>query len=604
MPENTSAARESVPRRRRRPAAVSEVSPDPVAEAADAAVASPASVVPVVGLDAPGAAPAPLVALDPAGSPVVLHYDLPEPMSYRGRHVVELDVPVEWFKATFSLTREQVAYALSRAQTDLVVDPALFPGIVVPGDQLSRQAMREAFARVSVDHLFAQLQAGNRLLFVRETSEFVPAQGSSRPAEDLVEYRVQFVAGARRDTPMLLLVERYRLTSLPGRYGVGRTLKTFSLLPGERTKMRLSTYKRSTESRQSASSVLDSTSEETEQSLESSVQREASSQTATSQNREYHAEAEVEAEAKWGWGSARGKVSGGTSGGSTASREEFAKNVSNAVAHNAATASARREVHIDTSLDVKLETGDEEAVERELENINVSRTLNFVFRQMNQEFHTVLHLVDLRVAFFDGSAGSRDERPLAELEHLLERHVLAEYRDTVRDRILADLAEIRDHRGERHPTFVETVTAADPGNERDHQYRRVDPDYTTGYQPDLQRPPIQVPGLIMAADSHIMRTDGVVVDAFLGQGNALDDYSIGLQTQAVREQELTNHLRQLEIRRLQLANQILHDNDQDRAALYQRLFPRAQIVNQIDHAAISNTGTTSSNGRLTAATTT
>lgn len=141
------------------------------------------------------------------------------------------------------------------------------------------------------------------------------------------------------------------------------------------------------------------------------MQAEHSNQEATSSSKEYHAEAEAEVEATWGWGSARAKVSGGTSGSSTAAREEFTMNVANTVGHNAARASARREVHIDTSLDVQLETGEEEAVERELANINVSRTLNVVFRQMNQEFISVLHLVDVRVAFFDGYRASRDEVP-------------------------------------------------------------------------------------------------------------------------------------------------------------------------------------------------
>jgi hypothetical protein len=289
-------------------------------------------------------------------------------------------------------------------------------------------------------------------------------------------------------------------------------------------------------------------------------------------------------------------VSGGARVATTATREEFAKNVSNAVAHNASTASARREIHIDTSLDVQLEEGAEEAVERELENINVSRTLNFVFRQMNQEFHTVLHLDDVRVAYFDGSASSRDERPLTELDGLLDEHVLPEHRDTVRDAVLAELATIRDHRGETHPRFVHTVTVDDPHNEVPLTYRRVDPDYATEFRPDPDRPAIAVPGIIMTVDSHIMRTDGVVVDAFLGQGNGLDDYSIGLQTQAVRAQAIANDLQELEAQRLRLANDILRDADEARAALFQRLFPRPQIVNQIDHAAVN--GAAGGNDRL------
>ena len=40
----------------------------------------------------------------------------------------------------------------------------------------------------------------------------------------------------------LILVESYRLSSYLGNYGAGRTLKTFSLLPGEKTKLSIKNY--------------------------------------------------------------------------------------------------------------------------------------------------------------------------------------------------------------------------------------------------------------------------------------------------------------------------------------------------------------------------
>ena len=60
---------------------------------------------------------------------------------------------------------------------------------------------------------------------------------------------------------------------------------------------------------------------------------------------------------------------------------------------------------------------------RQLENINLSRTLNFVFRQMNQAFISFVHLTDVRIGYFDGRRESRIEVPVSALDSLLDRVV-------------------------------------------------------------------------------------------------------------------------------------------------------------------------------------
>jgi hypothetical protein len=45
----------------------------------------------------------PLIQRDPQGNPHILSYDLPEPTSYRGRYVMELDFP------DAQLTKEKAA---------------------------------------------------------------------------------------------------------------------------------------------------------------------------------------------------------------------------------------------------------------------------------------------------------------------------------------------------------------------------------------------------------------------------------------------------------------------------------------------------------------
>ena len=51
---------------------------------------------------------------------------------------------------------------------------------------------------------------------------------------------------------------------------------------------------------------------------------------------------------------------------------------------------------------------------------------------------------------------------------------------------------------------------------------------------------IAVLGIPVRVDTRVMRTEGVIVEALLGQGNALDPYSMSLQEEAVRAKVLEN----------------------------------------------------------------
>ena len=106
---------------------------------------------------------------------------------------------------------------------------------------------------------------------------------------------------------------------------------------------------------------------------------------------EWHMEAEISGGVHtpvWG---VQAKVSGGTKGSSNSSREVFAKNVSNATQKQVATASSKRNVEVNTSFEAKTVTGQEDLLERQLENVNAGRVLNFVFR------HDIL----LRYVYYD-----------------------------------------------------------------------------------------------------------------------------------------------------------------------------------------------------------
>ena len=58
------------------------------------------------------------------------------------------------------------------------------------------------------------------------------------------QYVHDFLPEPVRVRPQLVIVETYRMSSFLGQYGAGRTLKTFSLLPGEKTTISVNTFRK------------------------------------------------------------------------------------------------------------------------------------------------------------------------------------------------------------------------------------------------------------------------------------------------------------------------------------------------------------------------
>lgn len=382
---------------------------------------------------------------------------------------------------------------------------------------------------------------------------------------------VTFADVGELPAPGIYLVETYRLSNFLGDYGAGRTVGTFSLLPGEKTKISITTYKNSSTTESATSSIFDSYSTSAEDSLESSIQSENSD----TESKEKTTEWNVEAEASASWGVASASVSGGASGSTNTAREEFAKNVSAATEKHAQTASAQRDVTVNSTTTSTVETGQETAIEREIQNINVSRALNFVFRQLNQEHISLLHLVDVRVGFFNGYVDTKMEVPIHDLDKLLDYCIRTEAdRATVKADILYSLRHVFDYEDKVQSMLV---TPPRTFTERDNSKRTVETvaRLTSTYDPDGRN--ITVDGIILSARSVVLRTDAVIIEALLGQANALDDYSIGLQLERVREKQLANDAVALEIEERRARLGILAAKDATGAGVWQKLYPEGVV---------------------------
>lgn len=515
----------------------------------------------------------PMIKLDPGGVAPILSYNVPEPTSYAGRHVIELQLPANFFTPAASAVPPAVPPPQNTGTVPPIIVRPLPTGIGSVGGVLQPSSIESSAVATTIASRAAvagQATATARVVIAGENADPV-ARGV-----DVVDLTDRIAAGYRlaryRDMggepairvlppipptprPRLLLIEIYRLSSFLGSYGAGRVLKTFSLLPGEKTKISVKTYTRKTEDAKAASSILDSFTQESADDFERSMTAEQSDKQSESENFEYHAEAE--ASASWGFGSA--KVSGGVKGGTSSQREEFAKNVSNASQKHTAKASAKRDVQINTSTEVKEETGEETAIERVIENVNLSRTLNFVFRQMNQQFITILQLADVRVAFFNGLSGSAKEVALPQIDELLDQYIQPANKAEVRDSILNQVRTVRDYNGQEHP-FIDTVDLG--GGDT---YIRVRKDLEFTYTEPITQQSIAFTGVPLAVDKYTMRTDGVIVESMLGQASSLDSYAEQLQQMEVRKRGAEVAKAEAEAARAAMINAIAQSGDLDKA---------------------------------------
>ena len=114
-------------------------------------------------------------------------------------------------------------------------------------------------------------------------------------------------------------------------------------------------------------------------------------------------------------------------------------------------------MQINTSYEVKEESSTQTSTEREIENINVSRTLSFVFRQMTQEFISLLHLVDVRIGATRCYGEPAEVASLSELDSLLARYLKEENVAAIRGRVLSMLQGIRDLDGKVVKDFIRPI---------------------------------------------------------------------------------------------------------------------------------------------------
>ncbi|PHI18123.1 hypothetical protein CEQ90_19550 [Lewinellaceae bacterium SD302] len=361
---------------------------------------------------------------------------------------------------------------------------------------------------------------------------------------------VKRVIQSKRYPPRIYLKFELMLCSYLGNYGAGETINVTSLFPGERTTISMRTYKNSASTRSRAESIIDSISESSINSFESALQEQSGQSSDSSSSSSVTNPGEVFTGGTGLipslFGSASATVQTPSTGSATQSHiSNMSSQVSSAVTQTVNESNHFRDVSINNTSVEQSEFGEETAIIREFENINRSRTLNFVFRRLLQNYITVLWLKNIKFGIVYGDADNHkgEEVQIYQLQDFINTHIVSEFREEAFQDLIKRTMFIFNHR-QQPIQFFECNKFKTPQVDCDCSNVAIPEDefclWVKNSQLEDSVDNITVPGVIMNVSKHVMRTPGVIVDSLLGQGEALDCYNTNLQQQNIIAAELNN----------------------------------------------------------------
>lgn len=425
---------------------------------------------------------------------------------------------------------------------------------------------------------------------------------------------IRYIQKPQKSEPEISLVLHYKMSSFLGDYGAGQTIKTINLLPGESVMATIRSFRHNESVKSQSQNVLDSFSEysadELQNTVESITGRSSGSSSGSSSNYGSDWNAGGEASLNLGFFSIGG---GGGGGGSKSMASSFnsamqqqVSNLVSAVDTHVAGSNSERNISINSETITSSITENEELISRNYNNPNLSCTANFVFRQLIQEYITITYLEDISIQYYNGFPESRKVVKLSEIDLLLNEVLANETAiNSVRNQIYRAICNIKDYQ-QNNANFIELVSeqlrncidTKDPGEEIKYVRKKI------GFSQSAEG--YTVPGIIMDVKKRTLRTDSVVADSLLGQGQALDCYNQHLQFQSVKSAELNNasiqlsndlilNQKDLENRQLSQAIGIIDkiENPLEQAKLYKKIFSECCDVPQVGCGCGEHDGTAS-----------
>jgi hypothetical protein len=404
-------------------------------------------------------------------------------------------------------------------------------------------------------------------------------------------------------TPTIALVETWELRSFLGDYGLGRTLQTFSLLPGERTTITVQTWRTEAATREDASSIFDSSDTAAQTRFTSSLANQSGSAFQDQGGWALSVSTSVSAGLNLGIVSGSASLSAGFAANHQEASQRYSNAASESASEHASQVNNSRRQSVESSSSTTSASGTETTTVREITNTNLRRVLNFVFRELNQSYDTYVVLRDIQVAFYNGNPGSVEIVPLSELGRLISSHVDPARADEVARAVLSLCAQRLDANGDL-VTTLEVGTNPD-GVVYDWQPARLQGNGELQFRGDVLSSDVRwrfrqgalstdpdghvLRGVIMNRSNIVLRTDNLVVEALLGQADALDPYASALQALDLRDRNAQTDAREAETR---------HDTDaldlvgaqpaNQRIDAWQKLFPDEPEIQVVPVASVTD----------------
>jgi hypothetical protein len=362
--------------------------------------------------------------------------------------------------------------------------------------------------------------------------------------------------------PNLLIIEEYRMAAYLGKYGMGRVVKTFTLLPGEKTTITVKTYKDTTATQTRSENVLDSYSQSSANELDTLIKGETDNTTSSKRSLDSTTKLSLT-------GGPFMKLAG--FGASTdlnikteSARSSNVKSLNQAIEKHVNNSNSNRQIQINTTTTETTKVGEESSTVRELLNLNKSRVLNFVFRQLHQQYITVTYLADIKIAFTNGYEPDTRIVSLEELRPLLisvlktpadvdwvEYNILKNYCKVYdfKDLPLAFVELIPRESGTCIPRPDANVAVLTPQNKTSaapppvlvettkfwRKNKALGEKATSVYGLD-----IFVPGVILSVKESTLKTSSVLAEAMLGQADALDCFNLKIQDSEAQKGYIEN----------------------------------------------------------------
>ncbi len=441
----------------------------------------------------------------------------------------------------------------------------------------------EAIAN-QVDDNTTKLTAKNTCLNEKQLAKFARSGLQPVVVEKLNGYgsKVRFLKEPQEEsiTPRIYIIEEYKTSTFLGRYGAGKTLQTFSLLPGEKTTITIRTYKDQTSTKTQSENLLDSVSQSSIDEMEKLLEEECGMDNSVTETKTDGVKVDVSLSAKL-FKIVSASLSAGYNheNSVTASRSSNSRALNRALEKHVAQSNTSRNIEINTTTSEEINEGEEYTTVRELQNINKSRVLNFVFRQLLQEYISITYLSNIKIAYTNGYMDSLRVVDVEDLDELLEDVIALDYRSSVKSSILKKYLKVLNYKGNM-VDFLEQKTVCYDNyfeeNLTERYWTRTQNMDTYGKEGSA----IEVPGVILQVQTNILRTPSLVVDALLGQGQALDCFNIKAQDAIAVGENLKN----LELlQKLEIMEGIT--DAEQKAELYKKVFgdccscPQTQIIN-------------------------